>query len=196
MNQFSMQPQDMNAGMQGMNGMPPVGNMPVGDVPAGNMPVAPVEKPAKKLNIAWIVAGAELLIIIILAVVMLFSGGKAKNGSIADDKTETVSMSPSGDVEAFAAFCTTPEYYITFDTHNRYFIERIIVDFEDIEAETEEEEEEALAAPTDLIYEKGSYTVDGNNVHLKPQGDEEYWVSYKSHKLTYKEVTYNCTNEE
>ena len=181
-NQFSMQPQDMS-GMQGAA------------MPSAAMPA----QPNKKLNLPWILVIAEAAIILILGIVLIMSGGNKPN-SIANDKTENVALSANGNIEAFSAVCETPDYYIAFFKDNMYSIERKTVSTASEEDEEEEYYDESVdryvqpAVIQDLVYETGTYTIDGYDLHLKPSTEESYYASYRSHKLTYKEIEYDCKN--
>lgn len=155
----------------------------------------------KKL-LPWIIVAAEAVLIAVLAILMMKpSTPKAVvKASIANDATEDVQLNLNNEVESFSAICETSAYYISFDKDNNYYIEnkKVPSGAESVDADLDDLYEISVAGEvaTSTIHEKGIYIVDGNNIHLKPQSDEDYWVSYKSHVLTYKEQNYDCKNQD
>ena len=197
-------------------------SFPQGFVQPTNFNAAPQNfenpTPKKKLNIFMITTIAEAVFLIILAV-MLFMPRKDAGASIADDKTEKVTLSKDGKVDAISVTCTATDKTVTLESGNTYYIENntntsknstqkntddldSIDDDEDfIEAEQgdmmyldfdEDDSDEVLVGNS--VVEHGAYTVDGNSLHIKPNGSKDYFATYKSHKLTINGQSYDCKN--
>ncbi len=140
------------------------------------------KKPFPIFLITTIVCG---VIVVILLVVLFVMGGKP---SIASDSTENVRLGNSGNVEAIGAYCKMDHGTIYFDKGNRYFIE--IDTIEDSLVEIDE----GVYVQVETILERGSYTVDGYDLHLIVDDSDDYYAAYSHHELTMKDHIYKCEN--
>lgn len=140
------------------------------------------KKPFPIFLITTIVCG---VIVVILLVVLFVMGGKP---NIASDSTENVRLGSNGNVEAIGTYCKMNQGTIYFDKGNRYFIEMDNVEDSLVEIE------EGVYVQVETILERGSYTVDGYDLHVIPDDGDDYYVTYSHHELTMKDHIYKCVN--
>lgn len=146
-----------------------------------------VEPKSKAPKIFLITTIACALIIVVLLVVMFIMGNKP---SIASDSTENVRLNDAGNVEAFGSYCKLDKGTIYFNKNNRYFIE--VDDVEDTLVMVEE----GVYQQLDPMLERGAYTVDGYDIHLIADDEDDYYAKYSHHELKLKDKTYKCENYE
>lgn len=125
------------------------------------------------------------LIIVVLLVVLFIMGSKP---NIASDSSENVRVNDAGTVEAIGVYCKMDKGTIYLNKNNRYFVET------DNLEETLVMVEEGVYQQVDPMLERGTYTVDGYDIHFIADDDDDYYAKYSHHELELKNKTYKCEN--
>jgi len=169
--------------IQSMQSMQPTGQSMQSTIDSLNGMAADLRNKTSKVFLITTLACA--LVIVVLLVILFLVGNKP---SIASDSSENVKLGNSGNVEAIGVACKLNKGTIYFDFSNRYFIET-----DDVE-DSLVMIEDGVYKQLDTVLERGRYTVDGYELHLIADDDDDYYVEYSHHELKLKDKTYKCKN--